>query len=326
MKKIFLLIIFLIFIEYSFPLKEAKEILIEFLKVTKNDKIIENISEKCLGATFDYHFLLMQKSFIENNFEKTSRYLENMGLDFLVNCPFNELISIFTQAEYEIFSPLAFKYKYKIYLKLLSLGTSLYLQYNNSALTPKDIGTIFGKIINLFKFDYEALYELEADTDDDEDKTSKEIDLIIDNINNHLTELFSGIFRGMKMVDDRKGSLCYKDILKNKNKLWTIVESAIKKMREGESLSQAIKSLGFKLVTIEGITVDCNLLNLGNSVLSKITSMKELIIFFNKILKNSELYLDNANQAMDNFKNKKIKEAGIYIGKILRSMIGFDVK
>ena len=326
MKKIFLLIIFLIFIEYSFPLKEAKEILIEFLKVTKNDKIIENISEKCLGATFDYHFLLMQKSFIENNFEKTSRYLENMGLDFLVNCPFNELISIFTQAEYEIFSPLAFKYKNKIYLKLLSLGTSLYLQYNNSALTPKDIGAIFGKIINLFKFDYEALYELEADTDDDEDKTSKEIDLIIDNINNHLTELFSGIFRGMKKVDDRKGSLCYKDILKNKNKLWTIVESAINKMRKGESLSQAIKSLGFKLVAIEGITVDCNLLNLGNSVLSKITSMKELIIFFNKILKNSELYLDNANQAIDNFKNKKIKEAGIYIGKILRGIFGFDVK
>ena len=324
MNKIFLLIIFLIFIEYSFPLKEAKEILIEFLKVTKNDKIIDNISEKCLGATFDYHFLLMQKNIIENNIEKTSKYLENMGLDILVNCPFNELFEIFTETEYEIFSPLALKYKYKIYLKLLSLGSSLYLQYNNRTLTPKYIGGILGKIVNLCKFDYEALYELETDLDED-DNSSKDIDLIIDNINNHLTELFSGIFRGMKKADDGMGSLCYKDILKNKNKLWTIVESAIKKMREGESLSQAIKSLGFKLVTIEGITVDCNLLNLGNSVLSKITSMKEFIKFFNKIFQNSQLYIEIIEQIITNFKNKKIKEAGIYLGKIISSIIGFNV-
>ena len=256
--------------------------------------------------------------------EKTSKYLENMGLDILVNCPFNELFEIFTETEYEIFSPLALKYKYKIYLKLLSLGSSLYLQYNNRTLTPKYIGGILGKIVNLCKFDYEALYELETDLDED-DNSSKDIELIIDNINNHLTELFSGIFRGMKKVDDRKGSLCYKDILKNKNKLWTIVESAIKKMREGESLSQAIKSLGFKLVTIEGITVDCNLLNLGNSVLSKITSMKEFIKFFNKIFQNSQLYIEIIEQIITNFKNKKIKEAGIYLGKIISSIIGFNV-
>lgn len=325
MKNIFLLIIFLIFIENSFSFKEAKEILIEFLKVTKNDKIIEKLSEKCLGTTFDYHFLLMKKSFIENNFEKIAIYLENMGLDILANCPFNELILIFTQAEYEIFSPLAFKYKNKIYSKLLTLGSTLYLQYKNNTLTPKYIGGILGKIINLLKFDYEAIYELQAESDEDEND-NRDIDLIVDNINNHLVEFFSGVFIGMKRVDDGKESLCYKDILRNRNKLLNIVESVIKKMSKGQSLSQTIKNLGFKLITIEGITVDCNLLNLGNSVLSKLTSMKEFIQFLNKILQNSKLYLENVQKIIDSFKNKKIKEAGIYLGKIIKSIIGFHVK
>ena len=221
MKNIFLLIIFFIFIDNSFSLKEAKEILVEFLKVTKNDKVIDNLSEKCLGPIFDYHFLLMQKGFIENDFHKTSKYLENMGLDILANCPFNELILIFTKTEYEIFSPLALKYKYKIYSKLLSLGTLLYLQYINGTLTPKYIGEILGKVVNLFKFDYETLYELQTESDEDEDD-NKDIDLIIDNMNNHLAEFFSGIFIGMKKIDNGKESLCYKDILKNKNKLWNI--------------------------------------------------------------------------------------------------------
>ena len=196
MRITFFLVILLLFIDYSFSLKEGKDLLKEFLKTTKNEKILNNLSEKCLGNIFDYHFHLFLKSYIDNNFESITKNLENMGLDILVNCPYIELISIFTKTEYEILSPLAFKFKSKIYSKILALGSVLYSQYKNNTLTASSIGGTFGKLLNLFKFDYDALYELELEDEDEDDNTDN--DSILENINNQVIDFFRGLFIGMK--------------------------------------------------------------------------------------------------------------------------------
>ena len=317
------IIIFLLFlIKYSFSLKEAKNFLLEFLKATKNDNIIENISDQCFGLISDYHFLQLKKSYIENDFENISKHLENILLDTLINCPSYEFISIFKQSEYEIFSPVALKYKSKIYTKLLTLGSYLYLQYNNNTLTGASLGEIYGKIFNLFKFDYDTLYDLQVGDDEDND----EMELIINNINSQLFELFSGIFIGMKERNDGRESKCFKDIIKGKKKLLNIIDECFKKMKNGKSFSEALKSLSFKFVAIEGITVDCNLLTLGNSVLSKVTSIKEMNLLLYRMINNSNKYLTNIKQVIDNINNKKTKEAGKYIGKILSNIFDFNVK
>lgn len=105
-----------------------------------------------------------------------------------------------------------------------------------------------------------------------------------------------------------------------------IIENIIKKMKEGESFKQAIKSLSFQFVTIEGLAVDCNMLNLESSILNKISSIKEIKKLFYKKIQNSRQYIENGKKFIDNFNNKKIKEAGKYIGKIISMIFDFNVK
>ena len=322
MKNTFLLIVLLLFINYSFSLKEAKEFFIEFLKTTKNAKILKNLSKKCFGEIFDYHFLLLQKSFKENNFEKIYQNHENMILDTIVNCPINELISIFKNNEYGIFSPLALKFRTKIYSKLLTLASNLYIQINNNTLTAVSLGKTMGQYYNLMKFDYNALYELESEDEEEND----DIILLLDTFNNQLIELFKGIFIGMKDKNDGKDSKCYKDIIKGKKQLMNIIETGMQKMKEGKNLKEVITNLSFQLVAIEGLTVDCNLLNLGNSLLGKLTSYKEMYILLNKIMKNSKLYISFITQIIKNFEKKNVKEVGKYIGKIISNIFDFTVQ
>lgn len=316
------LIYFLLFINVSFSLKEAKDFLIEFLKSTSNNKIIDNLSEKCFGKIFDYHFLLLQKSYIENNYENTSKHLENMGLDIIINCPIYEIIKMFKETEYEIFSPIGYKFKSKIYTKLIILSRKLYLKFNNNTLSGVSLGGILGKIVNLFKFDYNALYELESEDVDD----NTEIDLILDNINKKLIDFISGIFMGIKEKDDGKESKCFRDIINEKKKLLNIFENALKKMKTGKSFSEILKSISFQLVTVEGLTVDCNLLSLGNSILGKVSSIKELTKVFYKTIQNSRVYIVYFKQFIEKLKKNRIKEAGTYVGKIISNIFDFNLK
>ena len=322
MKISYILIILLFLINYSFSLKEAKNFLIEFLKATKNDNIIESISDQCFGLISDYHFLHLKKGYLENNFQIISKHLENLVLDALLNCPFIQLVSIFKESQYEIFSPLGVKYKSKIYSKLLSLSSMLYLQYNNSTINDAFLGSIFGNIFNLFKFDYDALYDIQ--TEDDEENV--DIKLISNSINKNLFDISSGIFMGMKEKNDGKESKCFRDIIKGKKKLWSIFEECLKKMQKGKKFLEALKSLSVKFIAIEGITVDCNLLSLGNSILNKVTSVKEMTLLFYKMINNSKMYIGDIIKIIDSIKDQKIKEAGKYIGKIISNIFDFNVK
>ncbi len=245
-----------------------------------------------------------------------------MILDTIVNCPINELISIFKNNEYGIFSPLALKFRTKIYSKLLTLASNLYIQINNNTLTAVSLGKTMGQYYNLMKFDYNALYELESEDEEEND----DIILLLDTFNNQLIELFRGIFIGMKDKNDGKDSKCYKDIIKGKKQLMNFIETGMQKMKEGKNLKEVITSLSFQLVAIEGLTVDCNLLNLGNSLLGKLTSYKEMYILLNKIMKNSKLYISFITQIITNFEKKNVKEVGKYIGKIISNIFDFTVQ
>ena len=319
MKNIFLLIIYIISINYSYSSKEAKNFLIEFLKATKNEKIIKKISNQCLGNLFDYNVLLIKNSFKENNIENLIKSTENLFFDIIINCPTYEFISIIKESQYGIISSLGYKYKSKIYSKLLTLGTILYLKYNNNTFTGASLGKTFGKIHNLFKFEYSELYELVSEIDDND------IDSFVDILNNQINELFRGIFIGMKEKDDGKDSKCYNDIINGKKKIMSFLEKGVKKIEDGESVGEVLKNIGFNLVTIEGVTVNCNLLSIGSSILSKATSIKEMTKLVYKIMQ-AKKYIIYIKQFYQKFKDKNMKDAGKYIGKIVSSLFDFNIK
>lgn len=93
MKIISLIFSFFLFLNTSICLQAAKDAFIEFIKTTKNGKVLD-LSEQCLGKLFDYHFLLLKKNYKNNNCKELSRNLENIGIDIFINCPKKELMSI----------------------------------------------------------------------------------------------------------------------------------------------------------------------------------------------------------------------------------------
>ncbi len=130
--KIILLFLSLALLNTINCFQEAKNFLTEFIKATTDDKIHFDIPELCLGKFFNYHFILLKKNFKENNFEKLSINIENIVIDTFINCPNLDFMKIFNMTEFEDFSLIP---KTKVYMKLISLGTTLYFNYNNNTLT-----------------------------------------------------------------------------------------------------------------------------------------------------------------------------------------------
>lgn len=329
MKFIFLFIIFLILINIINSLKEAKDFLIEFIKVVSKDKVTIELSEQCLGNFFDYQFLLLKKNFKENNFQNLSKNLENIIIDIILNCPNYELITLFNETELDNFGSLPDIYNPSFYFKLYNLGSTVYSQYNNNSLTGTSLGLISGKFINLFK--NSSLNELDYSNNN---SSLNELD----NSNNNFTENYSilnkfedyfeiigGIFIGMKEKDDGNESKCYNDIIQGKDEIIKNIQKSWEKVDKNKAFGSIIKEILFKLITVKGLFADCNILGLGSSIISKL-NRKEIGNLMGKIIGNSNLYLSYIGQILDNFKNNNMREAGKYGGKIISDIFDFHVK
>lgn len=323
MKNIFLFFTIVLLLNTYNSLKAGKEALIEFIKTTKDGKVLDNLSEQCFGKFFDYHFLLLKKYYKEENFKQFSKSLENIFIDIFFNCPKSEIISVFNETNIEPFSQLPFRTKIQLALKIFSLGSIIYSEYTNNNLTGISLGQGLGKILNLFKLKLSETNELKSDSENPLD----EIGSIFDAINaDDYFELIGGLFYGMKEKDDGKESKCYNDIIKGKDKIMEHIDNGFKKVDEGKGIGETITSILFNLITVEGLVVDCNLLSLGGSVISKLTSIKELTELFQKIMQSSTFYILYIDQIIDSFKSKNLKEVGKYIGKIISNIFDFNVQ
>ena len=299
--------------------KEAKDFLNEFIKITSDDKIQFDIPEKCLGTFFNYHFLLLKKNFKENNFEKLLINIENMAIDMFINCPNLELIKILNETQFENISSIPTKFKTKIYMKLLNIGTTLYTKYNNNTLTGAFLGKQFGELINLFRANYSKFNESESEVNILKNNS------FLDNINEYY-DIIGSIFIGMKEKDYGNESKCYNDIIRGKAKIMKNIENRFKNADNNKGFGSIISNILFDLITVEGLVVDCNLLKFGSSIISKVTSINEMTNLITKIMEESDMYIEYIGKIIDNFKNNNLKEAGKDIGKIISNIFGFHVK
>ena len=318
MKILLLLIFFVLLINNIYSLNQAKEFLTEFIKTASKGKVIENLSEDCLGKYFDYQYLLLKKNYKENNFEKISKSIENIVIDIFINCPNYELISIFNDTNLDLEKVFSLPIT-TIYKKVFFLSTKIYMSYFNATITGASLGRLFGEIINIFKENLSDVNVLEPE------KNSSDKDSILDNINQYF-DIIGGIFNGMKEKEDGSESKCYNDILKGKNKIMNHIKEGFKNMDKDKEIGQMISTILFNLITVEGLVVDCNLLSFGSNIISKVTSIKDMTELFNSVMKNNMLYLLYLEQIVDSFKKNDMKNLGKYIGKILSNLFDFHVK
>ena len=317
MKFTYLFISFLILINTINSFKEAKDFLIELIKVVSKEKVTIELSEQCLGKFFEYHFLLLKKNYIESNFQYLSKNIENMIIDIFINCPNYELINLFNETYLDNFDSLPDIYNPSLFFKIFNLGSKVFSLYNNNSLTGTSLGHISGQFINLFK--NKGLNELDSNTNNSTENTS-----LLNNLEDYF-EIIEGFFIGMKEKDDGNESKCYYDIIQGKDEIIKKIQKSWEKVDKNKAFGSIIKEILFKLITVKGLFVDCNILGLGTSIISKF-SMKEMPNLIEKLMKNSTLYFSYLSQIIENLNNKNMIEAGKYSGKIISDIFGFYVK
>ena len=299
--------------------KEARDFLIELVKTINNGKTLKNLSEQCLGKYFDYRFLLLTKSYKEDDFANAAKNIENIVIDSLINCPLEDLLSVLDKNLLDNSTDSGLESK--LYSKALSIGRILLSDiYNNKNITGVSLGRTIGRILNLFKANYTEPKELYSND------TSISPGSLLDIKEDDYFEFIAGIFAGMKEKDDEKESECYKDILKGKSKIMKQINDGMKKLDEGKGLGETMTGILFGLVTVEGLVVDCNLLNLGSNIFNKVTSFKDMTELFMNLMMNSDEYLSYGGEVYENFLKKNLKECGKSIGKIISKLFDFHVK
>jgi len=298
--------------------KEARDFLIELVKTINNGKVLNNLSEQCLGKYFDYRYLLLKKSYKEDDFVNAAKNIENIVIDSLINCPLEDLLSVL---ENNLLDNSNSDLNSKLYTKALSIGKILLSDvYNNKNITGVSLGKTVGRILNLFKANYTEPKELYSND------TSISPGSLLDIKEEDYFEFIAGLFAGMKEKDDEKESECYKDILKGKSKIMKQINDGMKKLDEGKSFGATMTGILFGLVTVEGLAVDCNLLNLGSNIFNKVTSVKDLTELFMNLMMNSDEFMSYGGEVYDNFLKKNLKECGKNIGKIISKLFDFHVK
>ena len=299
--------------------KEARDFLIELVKTINNGKTLKNLSEQCLGKYFDYRFLLLTKSYKEDDFANAAKNIENIVIDSLINCPLEDLLSVLDKNLLDNSTDSGLESK--LYSKALSIGRILLSDiYNNKNITGVSLGRTVGRILNLFKANYTEPKELYSND------TSISPGSLLDIKEDDYFEFIAGIFAGMKEKDDEKESECYKDILKGKSKIMKQINDGMKKLDEGKGFGETMTGILFGLVTVDGLVVDCNLLNLGSNIFNKVTSFKDMTELFMNLMMNSDEYLSYGGEVYENFLKKNLKECGKSIGKIISKLFDFHVK
>ena len=245
--------------------------------------------------------------------------IENIIIDSLVlNCPLKPIALLLNDINLNLTSQ---ELTSTLYSKSFKLGQIIYNEYTNPNITASSLGNTLGKIVNLFRKNYvEPKFIKEEETQKNIVPNKKIFD------ENDYFGLFEGLFLGMKKEDNGEESLCYKDVLKGKDEIMKHVRKGMKGVEEGKSVGKMIRTILFNLMTVEGLVIDCNLLSLGGSVISKFTSMKEMMVLYDKIIKNVGDYINILKNIFTCYTNKDLKGIGMNIGKFISKIFDFYVK
>lgn len=308
--------LFLLILTFNYVFNESnthpgKEFYNEFLKVTKKLDADKVISDQCFGRLFEYYLLVIKMSFYQNDFMTFYTSLENILYDSIfLNCPIKSMTELFEDLHFDTSAP---DVGTQIYKKLFKIVMILFDEFSAKEITPEILGRTTGKIFNLFRKDFSK--------EDNEKKNQPKKPFNLEDYYG----LIEGLFSGMKKEDAGQESRCYKYIIKGKKEIEKFIEKGMKGIENGKPVKKMIKTVIFNLMTVEGMLLDCNLMALGGSVITKLSSKKELELLGDKFAKEVVDYIEYFKNAFFGYREGDLRKIGLNVGKFISSLLDFYV-
>ena len=130
-----------------------------------------------------------------------------------------------------------------------------------------------------------------------------------------------GIFKGLA---ETEAATCAGVLTKNKAQILEIVNAAIAEIKAGTAVETAIQNAALKLMWIDGLVSECNVLSMP-AIITKFTTEEGLVEVFQALIDNIHEVFTYGQKIPDAVKNKDYPTAGEALGHILAIALDFHV-
>jgi hypothetical protein len=130
-----------------------------------------------------------------------------------------------------------------------------------------------------------------------------------------------GIFKGLA---ETEAATCAGVLTKNKAQILEIVNTAIAEIKAGTAVETAIQNAALKLMGIDGLVSECNVLSMP-AIITKFTTEEGLVEVFQALIDNIHEVFTYGQKIPDAIKNKDYPTVGEALGHILAIALDFHV-
>ena len=130
-----------------------------------------------------------------------------------------------------------------------------------------------------------------------------------------------GIFKGLA---ETEAATCAGVLTKNKAQILEIVNAAIAEIKAGTAVETAIQNAALKLMGIDGLVSECNVLSMP-AIITKFTTEEGLVEVFQALIDNIHEVFTYGQKIPDAIKNKDYPAATEALGHILSIALDFHV-
>ena len=130
-----------------------------------------------------------------------------------------------------------------------------------------------------------------------------------------------GIFKGLA---ETEAATCAGVLTKNKAQILEIVNTAIAEIKAGTAVETAIQNAALKLMGIDGLVSECNVLSMP-AIITKFTTEEGLVEVFQALIDNIHEVFTYGQKITDAIKNKDYPAATEALGHILSIALDFHV-
>ena len=130
-----------------------------------------------------------------------------------------------------------------------------------------------------------------------------------------------GIFKGLA---ETEAATCAGVLTKNKAQILEIVNTAIAEIKAGTAVETAIQNAALKLMGIDGLVSECNVLSMP-AIITKFTTEEGLVEVFQALIDNIHEVFTYGQKIPDAIKNKDYPAATEALGHILSIALDFHV-
>ena len=129
------------------------------------------------------------------------------------------------------------------------------------------------------------------------------------------------LFKGMAETEQ---ATCSAVLVEHKPEILEIVMAAIDEIKAGTAVETAIQNAAIKLMGVDGLTSECNVLAMP-AIINKFSTEEGLIEIFQTLIDNIHEVFTYGEQIRDGIKNKDYNAAAEAAGHILSIALDFKV-